>query len=102
LKAILTYEIKVGDEIIEQNRLFDTARAQEVCTVKNSFKYEIETIFLSNNGMLFIQDNETKLLRLPSREERQTRWYSQEDLKKWIGQNEPDSYIKFFGEVEEG
>lgn len=87
---------------IEQSRLFDTSKAHKVCTVKNSFKYEIETIYLSSNGMLFIQDNETKLLRLPNKEEKQTKWYNQDELKKWIGQNEPDSYIKFFGEVEEG
>ena len=26
----------------------------------------------------------------------------QKGIKKWIGENEPDKYIKFFGEVEEG
>lgn len=26
----------------------------------------------------------------------------QKRIKAWIGQNEPDKYIKFFGEVEEG
>ena len=26
----------------------------------------------------------------------------QKQVKKWIGENEPDKYIKFFGEVEEG
>gem|GEM_PF-1011432 len=102
MKAILTFSIMIDGKQEEQKRLFDTTKAKKVCTVKNSFKYEIETIYLSSNGMLFIQDNETKLLRLPSKEEYQTKWFGQEDLKKWIGQNEPDSYIKFFGEVEEG
>lgn len=27
---------------------------------------------------------------------------SQKEVKKWIGENEPDKYIKYFGEVEEG
>jgi hypothetical protein len=83
----------IDDKPEEQKRIFDTAKAKKVCTVKNSFKYEIEMIYLSNNGMLFIQDNNTNKLRLPER---------QQDLKKWIGENEPDIYIKFFGEVEEG
>lgn len=26
----------------------------------------------------------------------------QKQVKKWIGEHEPDKYIKFFGEVEEG
>lgn len=26
----------------------------------------------------------------------------QKSVKEWIGENEPDKYIKFFGEVEEG
>lgn len=77
----------------EQKRIFDTSKAKKVCDVQNTFGYKVETIYLSNNGMLFIQDNNTTKLRLPS---------SQEELKKWIGENEPDKYIKFFGEVEEG
>lgn len=93
MRAILTYKEIIDDKPEEQRRLFDTSKAKKVCTVKNSFKYELETIYLSNNGMLFIQDNKTEKLSLP---------INQEDLKKWIGQNEPDKYIKFFGEVEEG
>jgi len=93
LKAILTFSIMIDGKPEDQKRLFDTVKAKKVCTVSNSFKYEIETIYLSNNGMLFIQDNNTTKLRLPDR---------QQDLKKWIGENEPDKYIKFFGEVEEG
>lgn len=102
MKAILSYEVMIEGKPVERNGLFDTLKAHKVCSVKNSFDYEIETIYLSNNGMLFIQDNNTKLLRLPSKEEKLTKWHSQEDLKKWIGQNEPDNYIKFLGEVEEG
>jgi translation elongation factor P/translation initiation factor 5A len=78
---------------VDQNRLFDTTKSKKVCDVQNTFGYKVETIYLSNNGMLFIQDNNYNKLSLPT---------SQEDLKKWIGQNEPDKYIKFFGEVEEG
>lgn len=93
MKAILTFNNIIDGKLEEQRRLFDTAKAKKVCTVKNFFKYEIETIYLSNNGMLFIQDNKTEKLSLP---------VNQEDLKKWIGHNEPDKYIIFFGEVEEG
>ena len=93
MTAILTFSIMIDGKPEEQKRIFDTTKAKKVCTVKNSFKYEIETIYLSNSGMLFIQDTATTKLRLPS---------NQEDLKKWIGENEPDKYIKFFGEVEEG
>lgn len=93
MKAILTFSIMIDGKPVDHRRIFDTAKAKKVCTVKNSFKYEIETIYLSNNDMLFIQDNNTEKLSLPT---------SQEDLKKWIGQNEPDKYIKLFGEVEEG
>lgn len=93
MKAILTYSTVVDEKKVEEKRIFDTNKAKKVCTVKNSFKYEIETIYLSNNGILFIKDNNTEKLNLP---------FSQEELLKWLGENEPDIYIKFFGEVKEG
>lgn len=93
LKAILSFVEIIDDKPKEQQRIFNTDKAKEICKIKNSFDYAIETIYLSGNGMLFIQDNKTQKLRLP---------FSQGDLRKWIGENEPDKYIKFFWEVEEG
>ncbi len=93
MKAILTFVETIDDKPKEQQRIFDTEKAKEICQVRNSFNYAIETIYLTENGMLFIQDNRTQKLSLP---------FSQGDLRKWIGENEPDKFIKFFGEVEEG
>ena len=94
MKAVLTVEVIAGDKRVQQNQLYDTTKAKKVCDVVNSFNVKVEEIYITNKGTLFIKEITGKeKLKLPG---------TQENLKNWIGQNEPDKYIKFFGEVEEG
>lgn len=46
----------------------------------------------NEKGVVFFRNINENTLEVPS----------QKEVKKWIGENEPDKYIKYFGEVEEG
>jgi translation elongation factor P/translation initiation factor 5A len=92
LKAVLTYTVTNGDKKEEVTRLFDTAKATKICDVKNSFGYKVQEIYITGKGVLFLHNVNEKSLEISD----------QKQLKKWIGENEPEKYIKYFGEVEEG
>ena len=81
--------MKDGEEI-EQTRLFDTAESEKICGIKNGFNYEVKEIYITGKGIIFTYDKNTKKIEIPN----------QKEIKKYIGEYEPDKYIKYFGEVE--
>ena len=81
-----------GGKPVEKTRLFDTTRAKKICHVKNSFKNKVQKIYITGKGVIFLYNSNRDTLEVAD----------QEQCKKWIGENEPDKYIEFFGEVEEG
>lgn len=92
MKAILTYSTMIDGKSVEQTRLFDTTKAKKVCEVINTFGYKVQEIYITDKGILFMLNVNQKSLEIAD----------QKQCKKWIGEHEPDKYIKFFGEVEEG
>lgn len=93
MKAILTYTTMIDDKAVEQTRLFDTTKAKKICDVKNGFNNKVQEIYITDKGVVFLYTT-TGSGKLEVADQKQ--------VKKWIGENEPDKYIKFFGEVEEG
>ena len=93
MKAILTYITVMDGKTIELTRLFNTATAKKICDVVNSFGNKVQEIYVTDKGVVFeyrvVGDAR---LTIPN----------QKEIKKWIGENEPDKYIEFFGEVEDG
>lgn len=93
MKAILTYTTMIDDKAVEQTRLFDTTKAKKICDVKNGFGNKVQEIYITDKGVVFLYTT-TGSGKLEVAD--------QKSIKKWIGENEPDKYIEFFGEVEEG
>lgn len=93
MKAILTYTTMIDGKAAEQTRLFDTTKAKKICDVKNGFNNKVQEIYVTDKGVVFLY-NTTGRGKLEIADQKQ--------VKKWIGENEPDKYIEFFGEVEEG
>ena len=93
MKAILTYTTMMEDKVVEQTRLFDTTKAKKICDVKNSFNNKVQEIYITDKGIVFLYYTTGK---------ERLEVADQKGIKAWIGENEPDKYIKFFGEVEEG
>lgn len=92
MKAILTYTTMTDGKAEEKTRLFDTAKAKKICDVKNVFNYKVQEIYITEKGVVFFRNMNEDTLEIPN----------QKEVKKWIGANEPEQYIKFFGKVEEG
>ncbi len=92
MKAILTYLTMTDGKVVEQTGFFDTAKAEKICDVTNSFKNTVQEIYITKKGVLFLRNINKNTLEVAD----------QKQAKKWIGENKPDEYIKFFGEVEEG
>ncbi len=92
MKAILTYTTMIDGKTAEQTRLFDTDKAKKICDVINTFGYKVQEIYITDKGIVFLHNISDKKLEVAD----------QKQVKKWIGENEPDKYIKVFGEVEEG
>lgn len=93
MKAILTYTTTKDGKAVEHTKLFDTAKAKKICDVKNSFNNKVQEIYITEKGFIFLHTTVGKgKIEIPD----------QKEIKKYIGENEPDKYIKFFGEVEEG
>ena len=92
MKAILTYTTMIDGKPVEQTRLFDTTKAKKICDVKNSFKNKVQEMYITEKGIIFLRNINKDTLEVAD----------QKQAKKWIGENEPEKYIKFFGEVEEG
>ena len=93
MKAILTYTTMIDDKAVDQTRLFVTTKAKKICDVKNGFGNKVQEIYITDKGVVFLYTT-TGSGKLEVADQKQ--------VKKWIGENEPDKYIKFFGEVEEG
>lgn len=93
MKAILTYTIMIDGKAVEQTRLFDTTKAKKICDVKNGFNNKVQEIYITDKGIVFLYYTTGK---------ERLEVADQKGIKAWIGENEPDKYIKFFGEVEEG
>ena len=93
MKAILTYTTMIDGKEVEQTRLFDTTKAKKICDVKNGFNNKVQEIYITDKGIVFLYTiiGKGKL-----------EVADQKQVKKWIGENESDKYIEFFGEVEEG
>lgn len=91
MKAVLPIKVKDGDKIKEEMRLFDTDTSQKVCTIVNAFGYEVQEIYLSQSGIVFLKDIRPEKLSVGD----------QDIIKKYIGEKYPEEYIKFFGEVKE-
>ncbi len=92
MKAILTYTTLIDGKPVEQTRLFDTQKAKKICDIRNTFKNKVQEIYITKKGMLFLHNINKNTLEVAD----------QKQTKKWIGENEPEKYIEFFGEVEEG
>ncbi len=93
MKAILTYTTMIDGKAVEQTRLFDTTKAKKICDAKNGFNNKVQEIYITDKGIVFLYTTTDK---------GKLEVADQKGIKKWIGENEPDKYIKFFGEVEEG
>ena len=93
MKAILTYTTMIDGKAVEQTRLFDTTKAKKICDVKNGFNNKVQEIYITDKGIVFLYTTTDK---------GKLEVADQKGIKKWIGENEPDKYIEFFGEVEEG
>ena len=93
MKAILTYTTMIDGKAVEKTRLFDTTKAKKICDVKNGFNNKVQEIYITDKGIVFLYTTTDK---------GKLEVADQKGIKKWIGENEPDKYIKFFGEVEEG
>lgn len=92
MKAVLTYSTMIDGKNVEHTRIFDTKKAKKICGIKNGFGNEVKEIFITEKGMVFVHRIYDEKLEIPD----------QKEIKKRIGEHEPDKYIKFFGEVEEG
>lgn len=92
MKAVLTYTTMIDGKAVEETKLFDTAKAKKICDVKNSFGYKVQEIYITPKNILFLHNTNQGSLEVAD----------QKACKKWIGEREPEKYIKFFGEVEEG
>lgn len=92
MKAVLTYSTMIDGKSVDYTRIFNTTKAKKICDVKNTFGYVMQEIYITEKGILFLLNVNQKSLEVAD----------QEQCKKWIGEHEPDKYIKFFGEVEEG
>ena len=79
-------------QAVEQTKLFDTEKAKKICDVKNEFNNKVQEIYITNKGVVFVYTNRNGKIEV----------VDQKRIKAWIGEKEPDKYIKFFGEVEEG
>jgi hypothetical protein len=53
----------------------------------------VQEIYITDKGIVFLYTTTGK---------GKLEVADQKSVKEWIGENEPDKYIKFFGEVEEG
>ncbi len=93
MKAILTYTIMIDGKTAEQTRLFDTEKAKKICDIINTFGHKVQEIYITDKGIVFLYYTTGK---------ERLEVADQKGIKAWIGENEPDKYIKFFGEVEEG
>lgn len=93
MKAILTYATMEKDKPVKKTRLFDTEKSEKICDVKNSFGKKVQEIHITKKGIIFMHT-------ITGAEKLEVA--DQEKAKEWIGENEPDKYIRFFGEVEEG
>jgi len=83
----------IDGKAVEQTRLFDTTKAKKICDVKNSFGNKVQEIYITDKGIVFLH-TATGSGKIEVAD--------QKEIKKWIGEHEPDKYINFFGEVEEG
>lgn len=93
MKAILTYSTMIDGKSVERTQLFDTKKAKKICDIKNSFGNKVQEIYITVKNTVFLYTTiGTEKIEIPN----------QKEIKAWIGENEPDQYIKFFGEVEEG
>ena len=92
MKAILTYTNIIDGKEVEEIRLFDTKKAEKICDVTNTFGIKMQEIYITKKGTIFLYNVNKEILEM----------VDQAQIKAWIGENEPDTYIKFFGEVEEG
>ena len=53
----------------------------------------MQEIYITDKGIVFLYTTAGK---------EKIKVADQKSVKAWIGENEPDKYIEFFGEVEEG
>lgn len=93
MKAILTYKTTTDGKTEERTRLFDTGKAKKICDVTNTFGHKVQEIYITEKGTVFLYTTTGK---------GKLEVADQKSVKGWIGENEPDRYIEFFGEVEEG
>ena len=93
MKAILTYTTMIDGKAVEKTRLFDTTKAKKICDVKNSFNNKVQEIYITDKGIVFLYYTTGK---------ERLEVADQKGINAWIGENEQDKYIKFFGEVDEG
>lgn len=91
MKAILTVMQKDKNKIIEESLLFDTEKGRKICDIKNSFNVIVQELYLSLGGILFIKNKRSGKLEVPD----------QDKAKKYVGENHPETYMKFFEEVRE-
>ncbi len=91
MKAVLTVMKKNKDKTTEESLLFDTEKSRKICDVKNTFDVIVQELYLSPRGILFTKDKRPEKLKVPD----------QDTAKKYVGENYPETYMEFFGEVKE-
>lgn len=91
MKAVLTVLRKDGDNTTEESLMFDTDKSKKICDVKNQFNYAVQEMYLSPGGIIFVKNTKPESLEM----------IDQRQARKYIGENYPETYIEFFGEVKE-
>lgn len=92
MKAILTYTTMTDGKAEEKNEAFRYSEGEKNLRCKNAFNYKVQEIYITEKGVVFFRNMNEDTLEIPN----------QKEVKKWIGANKPEQYIKFFGKVEEG
>lgn len=91
MKAVLTYKVMEGSSPVEKTKLFDTEKSIKICNIRNHYDKIMQELYISKTGILFKLDIKKGTLEVPD----------QKKCKEWIGRENPDKYIEFFGRPEE-
>lgn len=79
-------------ENVERMLLFDTKTAEKVCDIENIHGHVYASAYKTAKGRVFLCEHGSKRIKYPD----------QSQILKIIAEREPETYIKHFGEVEEG
>lgn len=93
MRAILPVMSRTeSGENVEHMLLFDTETAEKLCDIKNINGHVCESVYITVKGRVFLYEHVTSSIKYPDRSQ----------ILKMIAEKYPETYIKHFGEVEEG